>query len=226
MKVRWYGQSAFALSGDSRVFVDPFGDMKAARTRGWEWRYPQITNAVAELLLVTHEHGDHNGVEAIAGVKQTLRSSAGTFETPIGKVLGVASEHDQVAGTLRGFNVIYAFEMDGIRVCHMGDFGQSGLRPEQLEAIGDVDLLFVPVGGTATVDGRVAAEMVSLLEPSWVVPMHYRSAAVNILDTLDGFLGAVKGEVVTLDRSEFDTSDLRPEGGRLIVVPMAPLEAS
>ncbi|MFI5382446.1 MAG: MBL fold metallo-hydrolase, partial [Tepidisphaerales bacterium] len=199
------------------MFIDPFGNMEAARSRGFDWGYPPIIDAAADLLLVTHEHSDHNAVEAIAGVKQTVRSRAGTFDTPTGKVVGVASEHDQVAGTQRGANVIYVFEMAGTRICHMGDFGQAGLRPEQIDAIGNVDVLFVPVGGTATLDGAGAADVVELLHPSWVVPMHYRTPAINFLDTLDGFLSAVKGEVVTLERAEFDTTDLRAEGGRLIV---------
>ena len=223
MRVRWFGQSAFALSGSAEVFIDPFCDMSAMAGRGMTWTYPAITAVAAELLLVTHEHRDHNAVDAIEGVKQTIRSSAGTFETPIGLVVGVASEHDDVAGTKRGANVIYVFELDGMRVCHFGDFGQSQLRPEQREAIGRVDLLFVPIGGLATIDGRAAAALVEELAPSLVVPMHYRTPALSFLETADDFLAAVKGEIVTPDRSTFDTDSLRAEGGRLVVVPAPPL---
>ena len=169
-----------------------------------------------------HEHRDHNAAEAIRDVKQTVRSTAGTFAASIGPVVGIASEHDSVAGTTRGANVIYVFELGGVRVCHMGDFGQAQLRSEQREAIGDVDLLFVPVGGMATIDGRAAAELVEELTPSWVVPMHYRTPAISFLETADAFLAAVKGEVVALDRSTFDTAKMQPEGGRIIVVPAAP----
>jgi L-ascorbate metabolism protein UlaG (beta-lactamase superfamily) len=223
MRVRWYGQSAFALGGGSQtVFIDPFGDMQGARARGMRWDYPAITQASADLLLVTHEHGDHNAVEVVSEVLQTIRSSAGTFDTPSGRVVGIASEHDDVAGTKRGANVIYVFESGGIRICHMGDFGQAALRFEQLEAIGEIDLLFIPVGGMATIDGQTAAGLVEQLNPSWVVPMHYRTPAISFLETLDGFLGAVKGEVVTLDSSVFDTENLKPEGGRIIAIPSAP----
>jgi L-ascorbate metabolism protein UlaG (beta-lactamase superfamily) len=223
VQVRWYGQSAFALAGGAKsVFIDPFGDMESARARGMTWSYPAIADATADLLLVTHEHGDHNAVQVVGGVKQTVRSSAGTFDTPIGRVVGIASEHDPVAGTQRGANVIYVFETDGIRVCHMGDFGQSQLRAEQVEAIGEIDLLFVPVGGMATINGRAAAELVEQLDPSWVVPMHYRTPAISFLETADGFLAAVKGEVVALELATFDTADVRPEGGRMIVLPAPP----
>lgn len=225
MRVRWFGQSAFALSGSAEVFIDPFGDMRSAAGRGMTWNYPAITGVSAELLLITHEHRDHNAVDAIEGVTHTVRSSAGTFETPIGRVVGVASEHDDVAGTKRGANVIYVFELDGMRVCHFGDFGQARLRPEQREAIGQVDLLFVPIGGMATIDGPAAAAIVDELAPSLVVPMHYRTAALSFLETADSFLAAVKGEIVTPARSSFDTDALRSEGGRLVVVPAPPIIA-
>lgn len=78
-----------------------------------------------------------------------LRSTAGRHESPIGEVLGIASEHDEAAGTERGPNTIFAFELDGIRVAHFGDFGQSALRPEQAAALGNIDLLFLPVGDGA-----------------------------------------------------------------------------
>ena len=223
MRVRWYGHSTFALAGGgSSVFIDPFGDMEAARGRGMIWNYPAIADATADVLFVTHEHADHNAVEVVGGVKQTVRSTAGTFDTPVGRVIGIASEHDAVAGTQRGANVIYVFEMAGVRVCHMGDFGQSQLRPEQRKAIGDIDLLFVPIGGLATIDGAAAAEVVEELNPSWVVPMHFRTPAISFFDTADAFLKAVKGEVVALDRSTFDTDEVRPEGGRMILLPLPP----
>jgi L-ascorbate metabolism protein UlaG (beta-lactamase superfamily) len=210
LRVRWHGQSAFALvGGDGSIFIDPFGDMESARARGMTWGYPPISDATADLLLVTHEHGDHNAVEVVGGSKQTIRSSAGTFDTPFGRIVGIASEHDSVAGTQRGANVIYVFESNGIRVCHMGDFGQSELRAEQRNAIGDVDLLFIPVGGRATIDGAAAAVLVEKLAPSWVVPMHYRTPAISFLETADAFLAAVKGEIVALDRSTFDTEEVR-----------------
>jgi L-ascorbate metabolism protein UlaG (beta-lactamase superfamily) len=224
MQVRWYGQSAFALtSGADRVFVDPFGSMDSARGRGMTWNYPAIEGAAADLLLVTHEHGDHNAVDLITVVKQTVRSSAGTFDTPIGRVIGIASEHDQVAGTQRGANVIYVFRLDGMRVCHMGDFGQAALRPAQREAIGEIDLLFVPVGGTATIDGAAAARLVNEINPSRVVPMHYRTPAISFLETAEAFLAAVEGEVVMLSRPDFDTGQIDPDGDRIIVVPAPPL---
>ncbi|MGH2933805.1 MAG: MBL fold metallo-hydrolase, partial [Gaiellaceae bacterium] len=120
MRIRWFGQSAYLLTGEKRVFVDPFGDMSAAASRGIEFRYPAIEGVTADLLLVTHEHGDHNAIEAIGGDPVVLRSRAGTFDSPVGEVVAVASEHDTEAGTARGANTIVVFTLDGLRVCHLG----------------------------------------------------------------------------------------------------------
>jgi L-ascorbate metabolism protein UlaG (beta-lactamase superfamily) len=189
--IRWYGQSAFLLTGSKTVFIDPFGDMgELASKHGMQFDYPAV-DAEADLLLVTHEHADHNGVEAIGGDPVTIRSTAGRLESPVGEVVAIASEHDDAAGTVRGPNTIFRFELDGVSFCHMGDFGQAALRPEQREAIGAVDVLIVPAGGGPTVGGESAAAIVHALAPRVVVPMHYRTPMVNFLDPPDEFLAAV-----------------------------------
>src|SRR3954453_19800722 len=160
MQVEWYGQSAFRLSADgTTVFIDPFGDVSGLVARGIEFNYPAIDGANAELLLVTHEHMDHNGVEAIGGDPGVIRAMAGTHESPVGEVVGVASEHDPVAGTQRGPNTIFVFELDGVRIAHFGDFGQITLRDEQAQAIGSVDLAFLPVGAGPTIAAQQAHEI-------------------------------------------------------------------
>jgi len=208
MRIRWYGQSAFSLTGEKTVFIDPFGDMSAAASRGMRFDYPAIEGATADLLLVTHEHGDHNGVDVIGGAPAVLRSRAGTFESPVGEVIFVASEHDAVAGTVRGPNTIVCFTLDGLRVCHLGDFGQPALRPEQRDAIGAVDILFVPAGGGPTIGGDPAAELVRELAPRLVVPMHYRTGALSFLDPPDDFLAALGAPVDRPDESEAEVEPL------------------
>jgi L-ascorbate metabolism protein UlaG (beta-lactamase superfamily) len=223
MRVEWFGQSAFRLDGDGKtVAIDPFGDMSALSSgRGIQWDYPAITGVEPDLLLVTHEHVDHNGVEAIDGEPHTLRSTAGTHESPIGQVTGVASEHDDAAGTERGPNTIFVFELGGVRVCHMGDFGQSGLREEQAAAIGEVDLLFIPVGGGPTLGAEQAALIVERLKPRWVVPMHYRTPRIGFLETADAFLDAA-AHVERPAGASFETSELPQADGPLVVAPAAP----
>jgi L-ascorbate metabolism protein UlaG (beta-lactamase superfamily) len=223
MRVEWYGQSAFHLStAEKSVAIDPFADMSAmAASRGMQFDYPPIEGVEADLLLVTHEHGDHNGVEAIGGDPVILRSTAGTLESPLGEVTAIASEHDEQAGTARGPNTIFVFELDGLRVCHFGDFGQSGLRPEQTAAIGEVDLLIVPVGGGPTIGAEQASLVVERLSPRWVVPMHYRTPRINFLETADELLER-STHVERLAQSAFETSELPATDGPLVVVPAAP----
>jgi len=222
MRVEWFGQSAFFLTdGERKVFVDPFDDVSGLVKRGTRIDYPPIAADDVDLILVTHEHGDHNGVGAIAGEPEILRSTAGTLESPLGEVIAIASEHDDVAGTKRGPNTIFVFELEGLRVAHLGDFGQAALRPEQAEAIGDLDLLLIPVGGGPTIGGTAAAELTLSLRPTWVVPMHYRTHRVDFLEPADEFLAAFS-EVERLDSPVFETDDL-PRGDRpLALVPASP----
>ena len=88
--------------------------------------------------------------------------------------------------------------------CHFGDFGQAALRPEQQQAIGEVDVLMLPVGGGATIDGKSAAEIVRALRPRLVIPMHYRTDAVNYFEPVDAFLDALGARVQQIDTSEFE----------------------
>jgi L-ascorbate metabolism protein UlaG (beta-lactamase superfamily) len=224
MRIQWYGQSAFLITGEQRVFIDPFGAMgELAAARGMQFDYPTIEGVDADLLLVTHEHMDHNGVEAIGGSPATLRSTAGTHESPVGEVIGIASEHDDVAGTQRGPNTIYCFSFGGLRFCHFGDFGQAALRPEQLNAIGEVDVLFLPVGDGPTVGGEAAAAIVRALRPRLVVPMHYRTDAINFLDPPDAFLDALGAGVERLDDSGFEVeSFLGTAESPVVVLPAIP----
>jgi L-ascorbate metabolism protein UlaG (beta-lactamase superfamily) len=166
---------------------------------------------------------DHNGIEAIGGSPETLRSTAGTHESPVGEVLGIASEHDDVAGTQRGPNTIFCFTVDGLRICHFGDFGQAELRPEQRAAIGEVDVLILPVGDGPTIGGEPAAAIVRALRPRLVVPMHYRTDAINFLDPPDAFLDALGARIERLDESGFDVEALLgTDEDPTVVIPAIP----
>ncbi len=226
MRIRWYGHAAFLLAAPDgkAVFLDPFGvpgpEMAA---RGIAFAYPPIRDVRADLVLVTHEHFDHNAADAVAGGPQVIRARAGTFDTPIGKVTGIVGDHDAQAGTRRGMNAIYAFALDGMRVCHFGDYGQARLRDEQEAAIGTVDVLLVPVGGGPTVEAEAALELVRRLRPRYVVPMHYRTPAISFLDTADAFLDRLD-RVVRLDAPAFETAELPggAAGETIAVVPTPP----
>jgi L-ascorbate metabolism protein UlaG (beta-lactamase superfamily) len=211
MQIRWFGQSAFLLTGEHhRVFIDPFGDVAGARPAdsGWSWPFPLIEGVEADLLLVTHDHLDHNGVEVIGGDPVVL-AKAGTHESPLGEVVGIASEHDGVAGTQRGPNTIFRFALDGTTVAHFGDFGQAALRPEQRDALGEVDVLLLPIGGGPTIAPDAAAALVRELRPALVVAMHYKTPnGLEFLDQPDAFLEAMGSRVERLETSEADVATL------------------
>jgi L-ascorbate metabolism protein UlaG (beta-lactamase superfamily) len=221
MLIEWYGQSAFRLEAEASVFVDPFGiPGEAVARRGLTFSYPAIEGVTADLVLITHEHFDHNGGDRIGGSPAVIRSTAGRLESTIGEVVAVASEHDEEAGTARGPNSIFVFTLGGVRVCHFGDFGQSDLRPEQADAIGEVDLLMIPVGDGPTIGAQQATDIAERLGPRWVVPMHYRTPAISFLETADAFLEMQADRpVVRCDGPSFDTADL---DGPAVVVPAPP----
>jgi L-ascorbate metabolism protein UlaG (beta-lactamase superfamily) len=223
MHVEWHGQSAFTLTGDGRkVVIDPFGDMSGlASDRGLQFEYPAIDVDHVDLLLITHEHVDHNGTDGIAGDPAVLRSTAGRLESPIGEVVAIASEHDDAAGTERGPNTIFAFDLDGTRVAHFGDFGQHELRPEQAAALEGIELLFLPVGGGPTIGAAGAEEIVEALAPRWVVPMHYRTPRIGFLETEEEFVGLMP-HVERPSENALETAELPDSDGTLVVVPAAP----
>lgn len=223
MRIRWYGQSAFLLEGEHTVAIDPFGSFAGRlASRGLVFDYPPVAVDRADVLLITHEHGDHNAAEVVGGDPTTIRSTAGTLESPIGDVVAIASEHDDAAGTKRGPNTIFRFMLDGLRFAHLGDFGQPALRPAQREAIGEVDVLLLPVGGGPTIGGGEAAALVRELAPRLVVPMHYRTAALSFLDPPDAFLDALGAAVTQVPSSEAAIAELLGTSDAPVVALFAP----
>jgi L-ascorbate metabolism protein UlaG (beta-lactamase superfamily) len=224
VRVRWYGHSSFLLSDGKSVFVDPFPATAAdgMKEHGLVFDYPRIEGVEADVVLVSHEHADHNGAEEIGGDPTVIRSTAGTFDSPVGEVRGVASEHDDAAGTKRGSNVMFCFSLGGLKVCHLGDLGQVAIRPEQVEAIGEVDVLFLPVGAGPTLNGERAADVMRALRPRLVFPMHYQTEGMNWLEPVDVFLGEVDGaSVESLSDTEAEIEEVvlgTPEDPKIILL--------
>ena len=172
-----------------------------------------------DILLITHSHFDHNNVKAIKG-SPFLISSPGEYEIKEVFVQGIPAFHDNMERKEKGKVTIYTIEVEGIKICHLGDFGQKELTDEQLEKIGDVDVLMVPVGGVYTVSAKEAAKIISQIEPKIVIPMHYQIPKLKIkLEGLDKFLkmmGVKSPEI--LKKLSISQRNLPTNGTKIIVL--------
>jgi L-ascorbate metabolism protein UlaG (beta-lactamase superfamily) len=177
MEITWLGHGCFRLKGrDSTVLMDP-----CPRSTGYN-----IGRQQATILTVSHDHPDHNHLDAVTA--QRTLTGPGEYEISGVMVTGVRTWHDDKRGAQRGANTVFIVELDEVRVCHLGDLGHVPTQ-EQTEALSDIDVLLVPVGGHSTIDAATASEVVSLLEPRLVVPMHYAAeGATAKLDPLDTFI--------------------------------------
>jgi L-ascorbate metabolism protein UlaG (beta-lactamase superfamily) len=232
MQARWYGHSAFALSGATGVFIDPFVPERVRAEFGDPFDYPPITGVEPDLVLVSHEHIDHNGSEAISGTPFVLRGGCfetpvhektglRRFETPVGEVTGISSDHGEGGGP----NTIFAFTLDDLGICHFGDFGQQELHPWQKQAIGQPAMLFIPVGDHYTIDGKTAARITKQLVPQLVIPMHYRTpkAEWERFETAEAFLDELAfATTVKLDTPAFNPEEHIRSEELTVLVPALP----
>ena len=178
MEITWYGQACFRLRDRGcTVVTDPYSPTLGLHL-------PRIK---ATAVTVSHQHEDHNHVGGIRGSPYVI-SVPGEYEIKGVFVIGVATWHDAQRGRLRGKNTAYLIEFEDLSICHLGDLGHL-LDQEQVEQLGTADVLLVPVGGRCTISGTRAAELVGLLEPSIVIPMHYKVPGLSAnLETAGRFL--------------------------------------
>lgn len=171
MDITYLGHSSFRLKGkDATVVTDPF-DKKVG------FALPATT---ADIVTISHDHFDHNHID---GVKPTAKREApfiiqapGEYEVMGVSVFGFPSFHDQEKGEKRGSNTVYTIVLDGITVAHLGDLGHS-LDDKFIENLGTVDVLLCPVGGHFTIDSKTAVDLIQEIEPSYIIPMHYKTDA-------------------------------------------------
>lgn len=192
MKLKWIGHAAFLCTAEdgTRILTDPYNAEVG-------YRVPLME---ADFVTVSHDHFDHNSVQNVPGTHQVVKGpgehhlSGGIVAT------GIATNHDDQGGAKRGRNTVFCFDLpdegDTIRLCHLGDLGHQ-LTADQLAAVGAVDVLLIPTGGTYTLDPSGAAAQIGAIRPRLVVPMHYKTAALSFpLKPVDDFLGEMVGSSV------------------------------
>ncbi len=141
----------------------------------------------ADIVTLSHQHPYHAYTHGISGEPRIIKGP-GEYEISGVLIIGIATFHDTQGGQTRGKNTVYVMEIDGITLCHLGDLGHV-LTSEQVEEIGDIDVLLLPVGGVSTINAAMAAEVMRQLEPKAVVPMHYKTPFLKReLDPVEMFL--------------------------------------
>jgi L-ascorbate metabolism protein UlaG (beta-lactamase superfamily) len=202
MKVKWLGHSCFLITskGGVRIVSDPYAV-------GGGINYSPIKET-ADVVVVSHDHGDHSNVSAVQGKPEVVKGSS-TKTTKGIQFKGVSSYHDASQGEQRGSNTIFCFNVDDLRLCHLGDLGHA-LSPAQVNEIGAVDILFIPVGGFFTIDGNVASQVCDQLRPKVVIPMHFRTpkCAYPIGGVEDFLKGKKNVRRVEGSEVEFEREDL------------------
>lgn len=210
MVITWYGQSCFKIqSGETVLFTDPFcKEIGLTPPRGQ-----------ANIVTISHQHRDHNNYDALTGEPLVIKGP-GEYETKGISIKGILSFHDNKEGKERGTNTIYVIEVEGMKICHLGDLGEEKLNDEQVEEINGVDILMIPVGGTFTINGEDAVEVINQIEPRIVIPMHYKIPGLAIkMDGVDVFLkemGISKKEAV--DKLTMKKKDLPQEETEVIIM--------
>lgn len=211
MKIKFLGHAAFLITSDlgTRIITDPY-------TTNDQVKYGVIKEA-ADVVTVSHGHGDHSNAAIIPGNPTIVKGTA-SVEIKGVKIKGIACFHDEAKGQQRGNNVIFCFEADGMRLCHLGDLGHQLAQP-QIAEIGKVDILFVPVGGFFTIDANAATRVCDAMAPKVIVPMHFKTPRLEYpIAPVEDFLKGKKN-VTRLDTSETEFKrDKLPTSTQIVVL--------
>jgi len=215
MKIIWHGQSCFQIIAQTKkskevtIVIDPFSE-------GIGLRVPKLQ---ADILLVTHNHRDHNNVKTVSG-NPFLIEGSGEYEIKGVFIQGISAFHDASLGRERGEVTIYTILAEGMSVCHLGDLGQKELTADQLEKIGNIDILMIPIGGLYTISAKEALKIMAQIEPKITIPMHYQVPRLNLkLEKIDKFLKMLSiRSVEPLVKLSIKKRDLSPEEAKIIVL--------
>jgi len=210
MVITWYGQSCFKIqSGETVLFTDPFcKEIGLTPPRGQ-----------ANIVTISHQHRDHNNYDALTGEPLVIKGP-GEYEIKGINIKGIFSFHDNKEGRERGTNTVYVIDVEGIKICHLGDLGEEKLNNVQVEEINGVDILMIPVGGALTINGEDAVEIINQIEPKLVIPMHYKIPGLSVkLDGVDVFLKEMGiGKKETVDKLTIKKKDLPQEETEIVIM--------
>jgi L-ascorbate metabolism protein UlaG (beta-lactamase superfamily) len=200
MKIKYLGHSSFQIKSQSVLVLDPYDPKIGELPQGLS----------ADVVTVSHDHFDHNYVDGVSGNPQVI-NDPGEFSVKGFEIKGIKSFHDNEGGKKRGENTIFRISAEGLTLCHMGDLGLL-LTAEQLEEIGRVDILMIPVGGYYTIDASEAVQVVNQIKPRVVIPMHFKPEGSTLQLPIEGvekFNELLGWETIeNIDELEINTSNL------------------
>ncbi|MFV1917047.1 MAG: MBL fold metallo-hydrolase [Patescibacteria group bacterium] len=206
MDITYLGHSSFRLRGKNASLVtDPFDPKMVG------FKFPKVS---ADIVTVSHDHGDHNQAEIIGGVNKVIKGP-GEYEISGVSVIGISTFHDDNKGSLRGKNTVYVIEMDRLRIAHLGDLGHK-FSESVREEMGDIDILMIPVGGEYTISPATAGQITRDIEPNICLPMHYQMRGLDPktfakLEGVDQFLNDLGLPVERLDKLSVKKESLGEE---------------
>ncbi|MBC7080841.1 MAG: MBL fold metallo-hydrolase [Thermoplasmatales archaeon] len=200
LRIRWHGHSCFSISNNKTIIIDPHDGVSIGIPS------PRIK---ADIILVTHDHFDHNQAKLVEKEGSIVLRSGKKFEEI--EIESFSSYHDKEKGRKRGEITVFKIKYDEIIFCHLGDIGE--IDEKLIKEIGDVDILFIPVGGTFTINAKEALEMSKKINPRVIVPMHYKIEGLSLpIDRLDKFLDLIEEiEVVYVANEVEITKEDLPE---------------
>ena len=208
MEIIHLGHSSFKIRAKGVVLVtDPYSSLDTGL------KFPKVE---ADIITVSHDHQDHNAVSQVGGMPVIIRGP-GEYEIKGIRIFGLSSFHDQEKGAKRGRNTIYQIKMDNLSLLHLGDLGEKPTQ-EQIELLGSVDVLMIPVGGIFTISASEAAKIAADLEPRIVIPMHYKVPGLKFeLEEVEKFLKEMGKEVKPIDKLIVGKDKL-PEGMQVVLL--------
>jgi L-ascorbate metabolism protein UlaG (beta-lactamase superfamily) len=213
MEITYLGHSSFKIKTKSTVVItDPFDSAKVGL------KFPTIEG---DVVTVSHDHEDHNNSGKVTGIKKVI-SGPGEYEVSGVSILGYGTFHDDKKGELRGKNTIYVIEAEGLRIAHLGDLGHA-LTDEMVSEMGTIDILMIPVGGVYTIGSKEASEVVSKIDPYFVIPMHFKVSGLALsqaekMESVDAFLKEVGLAVENLPKFSIKKDDIVEDQNAKVIV--------